>query len=384
MEDAFYDTSWLVHSVRKLTPSFLALLAPTSTDSERSQQTDILSSHAEGFAESISRDRPRYESEEEKEKLGLLRQCKWTQLGQGTSAAAQTPTHYSAGRKRRRDDDTSSRIHGISISLIYEKSTYKFIIYTHTTSLAIASKRNRTAPLSAASVAVEDQTAVLLSKSSPAVLKALLSYLCDKFTPLPDIYSLHLPSRFIQGTLQTYLSAISSSLTTSSSSSSDLTQSQMQDLFIDVISSVKLTITFSAPVAPHLKSLDVAVAPFAVLKAIPEPGLPNNRDHFMGTIANFIWAHTGLKLPVDTEYTATGPATRVDEPEQAKPEPMKISRISTAAYAISCDHRVKFVARAVNAVDGPEQQPQDNCVRVANHELLVAVLDEARRRALLG
>ncbi|KAL6247445.1 hypothetical protein RBB50_005791 [Rhinocladiella similis] len=373
MEDAFYDTSWLVHSVRKLTPSVLALLAPTSTDSERSQQKDILSTHSKAFAESISRDRPRYESEEEKEKLGVLRQCKWTQLG--TTAAAETPVQHKAGRKRRRDDDASSSIHGILISLIYEKSTYRFIVYTNHIH---ASKRNRNATWSFAPTAPEDQSAILLSKSSPTILKALVSYLSDTFA-LHDIYSFQLPSKFIQGTLQNYLSSISSSLATSS----ELTQSKMQDLFIDVISSVRLTISFSAPVAPHLKALDVAVAPYAVLKAIPENGRSNNREHFMDTIANFIWANTGLKLPVDAEYRETGAHVNGFADETAKPEPMKISRISSAAYAISCDHRVKFVARAVNAVDDPEQ-PQDNCVRIANRELLVAMLDEVRRQVLIG
>ncbi|KAK6386197.1 hypothetical protein LTS17_001772 [Exophiala oligosperma] len=383
MEDTYYDTSWLVHSVRKLTPSLLSLFAPTSTDSERSHQTDILTTHASAFSEFIGRDRPRYESEEEKEKLGLLRQCRWTLLGGTSGAAEECPMHYRAGRKRNRDDDATSSVNGIVISLIYEKSTYKFIIYANHIN---ASKRSRTAPSgSFAPTAPENQTAILLSKSSPTILKALMSYVSDKFA-LPDIYSLHLPSKFIQGTLQNYLLTISSSLT---ASASDLMQSKMQDLFIDVISSVRLTISFSAPVAPHLKSLDVAVAPYAVLKAIPEHGRSvDNRKHFMETIANFIWAHTGLKLPVDLEYTRDAVAQHVNngfgEETANKPEPMKISRISNAAYAISCDHRVKFVARAVNAVDDPEQQPQDNCVRVANRDLLVAMLDEARRQALVG
>ena len=59
--------------------------------------------------------------------------------------------------------------------------------------------------------------------------------------------------------------------------------------------------------------------------------------------------------------------------------PMKISRISNAAYAISCDHRIKFVSRPLHSVDDPDQ-PDENCVRRANQELLVAIVEEARRQ----
>ncbi|KAK5260378.1 hypothetical protein LTR40_004260 [Exophiala xenobiotica] len=317
MEDCLYDTSWLIHSLPTLTPSMLTLLAPPSTQQERSQQTSKLSTHAGAFGESLSRGRPRYESEEEKEKLGSLSQCRWTRLERPAPEDGQTQQQH-LSRKRLRDngdDNDSSTSHGVLISLIYERTTYKFIIYT--TPDACSSKRSRT--------------------------------------------------------------ATSSNHTSSNQKTRGSTQSQFQDLFINIISSVRLTIGFSAPVAPHLKSLDIAVAPYAVLKALPENGR-FGIEHFMSTLAGYIWANTGLKIPVLDDRDGLVQSLGGEEADVAKPDaPMKISRISNAAYAISCDHRIKFVSRPVHAVDDPDQ-PDENCVRRANRELLVAIVEEARRQ----
>ncbi|KAK7887369.1 hypothetical protein LTR67_009789 [Exophiala xenobiotica] len=375
MEDCLYDTSWLIHSLPTLTPSMLTLLAPPSTQQERSQQTSKLSTHAGAFGESLSRGRPRYESEEEKEKLGSLSQCRWTRLERPAPEDGQTQQQQ-LSRKRLRDngdDNDSSTSHGVLISLIYERTTYKFIIYT--TPDACSSKRSRTATSSNhTSSNQKSRTAILLSKSSPSLLKSLTTYLSDTFA-LPDIHPLQLSSALIQKTLQDYLSTIYSSLSTARGSM----QSQFQDLFINIISSVRLTIGFSAPVAPHLKSLDIAVAPYAVLKALPENGR-FGIEHFMSTLAGYICANTGLKIPVLDDRDGAVQSLNGEEADVAKPDaPMKISRISNAAYAISCDHRIKFVSRPVHAVDDPDQ-PDENCVRRANRELLVAIVEEARRQ----
>jgi len=366
MEDSLYDTSWLIHSLPTLTPSFLALLAPPSTQQERSERTGKLSTHAGAFGESISQGRPRYESEEEREKLGSLSQCKWTRLER---LAPQEPQTQQLSRKRTRDDgeDDSSTSHGILISLIYERTTYKFIIYT--TPNAVSSKRSRTETSNHAPSNQESWTAILLSKSSPTLLRSLTTYLSDTFA-LADIHPLQLPSALIQKTLQDYLSTIYSSLSTAPGSS----QTQVQDLFINIISSVRLTIGFSAPVAPHLKSLDIAVAPYAVLKALPENGR-FGIEHFMSTLAGYIWTNTGLKIPVLDDRDGVVRSLNCEGADIAKSDaPMKISRISNAAYAISCDHRIKFVSRPVHAVDDPDQ-PAENCVRRANRELLVAIVE---------
>ncbi|KIW59375.1 hypothetical protein PV05_03828, partial [Exophiala xenobiotica] len=371
MEDCLYDTSWLIHSLPALTPSFLALLAPPSTQRERSQLTGDLSTHAGAFGESISQGRPRYESEEERERLGSLSQCKWNRLEGLAPEEGQTQP---LNRKRMRDDgdDDSSTSHGILISLIYERTTYKFIIYT--TPNTISSKRSRTETSNRASSNQESRTAILLSKSSPSLLRSLTTYLSDTFA-LPKIHPLQMPSALIQKTLQNYLSTIYSSLSTAPGS----TQSQVQDLFINIISSVRLTIGFSAPVAPHLKSLDIAVAPYAVLKALPENGR-FGIEHFMSTLAGYIWANTGLKIPVLDDRDNVVQSLKGQEADIAKSDaPMKISRISNAAYAISCDHRIKFVSRPLHSVDDPDQ-PDENCVRRANQELLVAIVEEARRQ----
>ncbi|KIV83791.1 hypothetical protein PV11_05785 [Exophiala sideris] len=370
MENCFYETSWLVHSIPKLTASFAALLTPPSTH-EQVRHRYQLSTHADTFRDTLSHARPHYEYEEEKEKLGVLRQCKWTRLGGDASETAQADY---AGRKRKRADSVmdGSLDQGILISLVYEKTTYRFVLYTTNIN---AAKRSRSLPWAQSCSRSQKPTAVLLSKSSPSVLRSLTNYLYDTFA-VDNIHPLQLPSTFIQGTLQRYLSSIYSSLETASNSQ----QGRVQDTFINVISTVKVHIAFSAPVAPHLKSLEVAIAPYAVLKAMPENG-NSGKDYFMGAISSYIHANTGLILPVADEEEGSDDGRHAIEADSPKPEPpMKISRISNAAYAISCDHRLKFVLRAVDAVHGSDS-PEENCVRRANQEVLDAVVEEAARQA---
>lgn len=370
MDDCFYETSWVVHSIPNLTAPFAALLTRASTH-EQTRHRYQLSTHAESFRNILGQGRSQYEFEEEKEKLGVLKQCKWTRLD--TRPGEPVKADY-AGSKRKRADSVidGPADHGILISLVYEKTTYKFIIYTTNNT---AAKRSRSGPWTQSCPKSHQPTAILLSKSSPCALRSLTNYISDTFA-LDNIHPLHLPSTFIQGTLQRYLSSIYSSLETASSSK----QAMVQDTFINVISTVKVHIAFSAPVAPHLKSLELAIAPYAVLKAMPENG-KSSKEYFMGTISSYIHASTGLILPVLDESAAADPDVQAMEVDSPKPEPpMKISRISNAAYAISCDHRLKFVLRAVDAM--PETEgPEENCVRRANHEVLHAVVEEAARQA---
>ena len=370
MENCFYETSWLVHSIPKLTAPFAALLTPPSTH-EQARHRYQLSTHADTLRDALSQARPHYEFEEEKEKLGVLRQCKWTRLDGDANEAAQSDY---AGRKRKRADSVidGSTDQGILISLVYEKTTYKFVLYTSNNN---AAKRSRSLPWAQSCSRSQKPTAILLSKSSPSALRSLTNYLYDTFA-LDNIRPLQLPSTFIQGTLQRYLSSIYSSLETASTSQ----QARIQDTFINVISTVKVNIAFSAPVAPHLKSLELAIAPYAVLKAMPENG-KSDKEYFMGAISSYIHATTGLILPVIDDREGSDDGRHAMEVDSPQPEPpMKISRISSAAYAISCDHRLKFVLRAVDAVEGSDSTGR-NCVRKANQEVLDAVVEEAARQA---
>ncbi|KIX04145.1 uncharacterized protein Z518_07699 [Rhinocladiella mackenziei CBS 650.93] len=379
MEDSLYDTSWLIHSIPALASSFSSLMtSPVRSQQQEKKHQERLTTHAESFREFLSRDRPRYEHEEEKEKLGGLNKCTWARLQRNVTE--NQPLENQIGRKRKRDarDDMHPLSEGLLVSLVYEKTTYKFIIYTTTTRPG-TSKRNRPANSPLPPRTSAGQVAILLSKSSPFTLKAFINYLSDIFA-LTDIHPLQLSSAFIQSTLHTYLRAIH----TSSSTVPNASERTVHDDFKDIIGTIRITITFSTPVAPSLKSLDVAVAPHVVQKSYMHilqetPG--SNQRFFMGILSGWIMSKTGLRLPI-LHQNDTVVYDREDgdlHPPTSNP-PMKVSRISTAAYAISVDGRLKFVLRAADAVVGPDSEEETNFVRRANEDLLIAILEEARRK----
>jgi hypothetical protein len=312
---------------------------------------------------------------------------------------------------------------GLIISLLYDKTTYKFVVYTTTNRPASnANKRGRQDPpprvlrAATSSTNIETEAAILLSKSSPSALKCLLNYLSDTFAVTADAGPLRFPSTLVQSTLEIYLSTICTV------SLEHLTGDPRENLvlkhtLLGTVNTVKVCLAFSAPVAPNLKSLEVTVSPQMVIESFrraepgkkgPEDALRRGRaplseqigedDHqktpFMGMLALWVWGQTGLHLPVgDERKTDVSKPASEDNLALTEP-PMRLSRISNAAYAMSCDGRLKFVSRALGAAealafdcagvddidyDGDGSFTRDWLAK-ANTTLLAAVVQEARRQ----
>ncbi|EXJ78399.1 hypothetical protein A1O1_08799 [Capronia coronata CBS 617.96] len=510
MDDSLYDTSWLLHHISRLTPSLHDLLTPSLSDQDEDQDEDDqqtqLSAHAEALRASLGQDRPRYEEEEEREKLGGLKQCTWRRLRMWSNDHSPGKRRSVVGRKRKRDDapttstststSTSSDYHGLIISLVYDKATYKFIIYTadlvggedqqaptrpRTRTGGRPSKKDMSRRPTITTTSTTSMTsnsfgngAVLLSKSSPSALKALTRYLADTFALTEPITPLKLPSLLIQTTLERYLTSIAVLLGRRGRATADTRCS----VFESVIGTVRLTVSFAPPVAPSLKSLDVNVPSRTVglLYRRRLDGADQNQDRdqdqargrgdkqqqyqhqhqargrgdqqdqnmsdrptdldFMATLTSWILDRTGLNIDppppptdriIDDNNKENNETSTHDDPSQAGEEdereeseedyqvnqapakksttttqsqpqhpPMRISRISTGAYAISTEGRLKFAWKPVEMVDGITREGEDegggedededdartqNMVRGANHELLKAVLEEAIRQA---
>src|SRR4051794_36740876 len=106
MEDAFYDSSWTVHSIPKLTPSLSKLfVTPSAPRQARDQHRDRLLSHAESFSRNLGKDRPHYAREEENEQLGGLKQCTWTGLDSTRNRDDNSTSQAGKKRKRETRDD---------------------------------------------------------------------------------------------------------------------------------------------------------------------------------------------------------------------------------------------------------------------------------------
>lgn len=411
MDDSLYDTSWILYSLSSLSTSLRSLLSSSSPTSQSPRtRSSALDKHAEGFHNSlVNRERPRYEDEEEREKLGGLRACTWTRLSVGGEEAAPIPK-----QKRKRDDpagddSTITLEPGLLVSLVYDKTTYKFAIFSPKQSGSSGKRRRVSASTgSSRTVNSEDNVAIILAKASPAVFKAFQAYLMETFA-IQDIHTLKLPATFLQSTLANYISSIYTVL-------SQITSEHQLPLDMKaILGTIKLSISFSAPIAPSLKMLDVEVPSESVLTAFNnmdkgkddhnsgsrerrQQSLQHTTQNVLGVLNKWIHERTGLKLPISqdertkdsnsSDHTNAEP-TGLDAatPDTKLEPPMRISRVLSAAYAISTEGRLKFALKSAETCDtgSGESNHQDlnpaaNVVRTANEALLVAAMAEARRQ----
>jgi hypothetical protein len=261
------------------------------------------------------------------------------------------------------------RIHGLSISLFYEKKTYKFVLFTSSSTPVIAGTTSKSST-----------TTILLAKSSPSVLKRFFAYLDHTFS-ISQPSPLKLPSSALQQTLQNYIITVLPLL------DSDLATSQQEDALTSILGTVKVTLSFSAPVAPHLKTLDISIPANTVLAMCKKAHNDKDVDrgppgqYCLDYLACQIHAKTGLKLPL----SGNDNDRELRSIESSKESPIKISRISTASYALSSDSRLKLASKPLDAFASSHDRDDDDgnskrIVSAANLNLLNAVLKEAQRQ----
>ncbi|ETI19480.1 hypothetical protein G647_09314 [Cladophialophora carrionii CBS 160.54] len=391
MKASLYDSSWTVYSIPQITPSLSKLVsAPATTLQAHEKRREQLASHAESFREYLDESRPRHERDDEKTSLGGLKHSLWTRLDNmlDQDEHPHSPVLH-AGKKRPRQqleqENERTQSNALVVCLAYEKETYKFIIYTTSASSARSSKRRRTASPTSQSTSAPstDATAILLAKSSPATLKRFTTYLSDRFS-VDAIRPLSLSSLFLQSSLERYVSTVPSAL----------------------LGQIRLTLPFARPIAPDLKSLEIAVPretteSFTKVRASQQrrsgPRQTRGEKLFMHHLANSILNKTGLSIPVICNVHGGEDSPVVDP--QRDTNPARISKVSTVCFALSAECRLKFERKAVEAAEGvkgvhdegkgedageddtdPDPDGAENCVKRANRELLAALVDEARRQ----
>ncbi|OQU96263.1 hypothetical protein CLAIMM_02370 [Cladophialophora immunda] len=417
MDDALYDALTPVLSIPTLPAALSALVSrpPSGRREDEDKQRERLSSHADAFRRSLSRDRPRYEDEEEREKLGGLRQCAWTRLDNIDAGEEENQRlELRVGKRRKRKvggrgdgggDGEHPQLKGLAVSLIYEKDTFQFVIYTRSLGSDLPKRKRITATTYQRTTESREESAILLSKSSTAALKAFTAYLRDTFA-VAAVYPFEPSSSLMQSTLEKYLGTIRASLPDAGDTSSEA----ILQNFSNIIGKIELTFSFSHPVAKGLKSLHVAVPATSFLTwymptEASRGGHRGRRKTFLGSLAGWIRTKSGLGLPILYEKDGqdnhkegdddsdSDSDNNDDDPRRGKAAPasvmMKISKISTEAYTISAASGVKFKSRAVHAAEvagagadsDRDGEENDNCVRRANKDLLLAFIDYARCEA---
>jgi len=313
MEDELYDTSWTLYFIANTT----ALYRNFASSDQGS-----LNGRARQFRDYISSNRPRYEDEEEQEKIGTLRDCTWSRLGKGNTRTA---------RK------------GIVVSLDYDKTTYKFVFYddVHANFASL--------PL-------------LLAKASASLTKKFASFLSETFDV--SVNPLRLPPSLLQTTLQSYLQNIRSAF--------ELDDSADTLQFLrPALGSLRLTISFSSLVAPHLRTLEVDVPPETTLQLSRSSTASN--ISFLQELARHLYNRTGLKIPV---LSSSEDGQSVIDGEDAV---FRISKIACAAYSLSIDSRIRFMYKAVEGSDKHEL-----VIRKANDGMMGDLIEKATRMGQNG
>lgn len=469
MDNLLYDTSWNLYSISSASVGLRTLLDP-STPANSASDKETLDKHNNAFRQSLGRKRPRYEEQEEKDKIGGLRMCTWSRLHPVTSSSISQPDSEArkqpsirTGQKRKHpagpdredihDDSTPGSTTGVVISILYDKTTYRFVLLTasSTTELPTTKKARtkqttrsspRTRTQETQSSDTEKDTILLLAKCNPATFKALTTYLDTTFAVSEtNICPLKIPAHFLQRTLETYMSSTYEELTTTAVRTHSRGRAPSSSAnFKSIFGTLRMTITFGPPVAPKLKSLDVELPSETVLTALNEPRRSfdsdddNNNNKVTAVVAEWIENRTGLKLPLtssamavahypvssrdddnhgdaekenrrpssqdqqqhdtsEKETTSTDERTTTTTTTESlaapppPPPPMRLSRIMSAAYALSSEGRLKFSAKAMELCEQDQGDDEDgviddqhNMVRKANQTLLQAMLQEAGRQ----
>lgn len=382
MEPALYDTSWHMYRIPKLSASLLKLLAPGQAHQASSKIDEKLSQHGETLRDYLNKERPRYEREEEKAHLGDLKACTWKRF----KGLSQDDNHTNTNKKRKRGDDDEEELQstGLLISLLYEKKVDRFVIYA--TSSSVSSKRSRSRSRSNSTAqnrpaTSPEQNAVLLSRLPPATLKAVINYLSEKFS-IDDIHLCTISSSFIQSSLENYLRATYGKILSTS-----YEQEFGKQIFKSFVGNMKVTIAFSPPVAPKLKSSELTIPPpttlnFCQITHAKAPGQSSTKlEPFLETLGTCVAARTGLLLPIhqqqQQQYRLQRETPDVPGIPEYKPV-MQVSKISMRSYGISSDGRLKFESRVLDVL---EREGDANFISLANQNLLHALVDHVHTAA---
>jgi Kinetochore complex Sim4 subunit Fta1 len=330
MDDGLYDTSFTLYTVTDTSLPYRNLL--------QSHQ-GALHARATRLREHLSC-RPKYEDEEEKEKIGGLRDCTWL--------AIRNP--------QRRSGDAD----GVAVILTYDKAIYKFMLFSNA---------------STARTGTTVEIPLLLAKASATNARLFVSFLAENFHV--TINPLKLPPDFVSSTISSYVSQLHSAF----KSVSDTTS--MVSLLKDTMANLKLSVTANigsangADIAQHLRTIDIDVPAetlYQLFDSAPSQPQTNGSTQpiFLSSLQHHIHQRTGLILPLLLK-DATADAT--DEP------PLKLSRVASLSFALSTEGRLKFNSRAIEAVEAIPglESGENNVVRKANAQLLEALVTEAMK-----
>lgn len=342
LADAFLDTSWTVQyapGTRRRLNSLHDLFDSLNNHDEVSQQLRSLSEDCLEYLLSRNRAEPEDELNDRTEKTGQLREC------------AISPVQRLLPQN---NTNSMQQASGLLIETRYQKTTYQVILLT-----AASAQRDRS-PIS-----------LILFKGNVGFIKNIKNWLDLKFG-LPSSSQLQLPPSLLLQVFSEYLVVLTSSLPQSADHLDALRQAMLKQ----VIGSFKMTVAFTdaegSEVAPQLKTLDFDIPAETVNVLLDKAQKRNERgvSGFLDELTTAIHEKTGLKLPL-----RAGAATTLDKGDITSEPPMKVIKITCAAFAINVEGKIKFSSKPIKNAEviGYESM----VVRKANQQVLDILCREA-------
>ncbi|KAK5091919.1 hypothetical protein LTR24_005696 [Lithohypha guttulata] len=357
LPDVFLDTSWSMQYI----PRIRKLASEPHAASTR--QLQALSAECYQHNQSRGRLEPWDELKDESERTGQLRECHISQIWPHSMAL---------------DVMQERRCLGLSIETRYQKTTYQVLL------LARRSLSIDECPLTA-----------ILYKASQSNVKHIKDWLNYKFG-IPSAGPLQLPQDLLPRMCSSYLTVLTENWTVE-----DNTNVLRQATLKQALGNLKLTIAFSSAtgteIAPKLKTLDLDL-PSETINSLLEKtrqiaGAHDTiRPTFLDELARAIHGKTGLKLPLNGSLSAdagldkrqvTGTREAAQDGKDltiTSEPPLKVTKITCAAFAISIDGKLKFASKPIENAEVVGYQ--EKVVRSAYWQMLDLVRAEAERRGI--
>ncbi|OJJ44407.1 hypothetical protein ASPZODRAFT_18600 [Penicilliopsis zonata CBS 506.65] len=250
------------------------------------------------------------------------------------------------------DEDGQSSISGISIVLEYENAVYKAAL--------LAGRDGQGSRGDNATTALP----LLLTRLPNALRQTVTTFLSATF----DVYCalLRLPPYFLCTGLERYLH----NLTGGSSGPVMDPSSDPRFILEDVVKEMQLTLSFSQPIAPSLKSLNVNVPRESFSQfVLPSTNAPAaSKTPFLTSLGTYLETHLAMKLDLDD---LSGQKTLAHQY-------IRLSKVACSAFVLGTEGRLKLVANLAEDDDDEAALSQKNLrVLSACKELLQAIIDRA-------
>ena len=300
-------------------------------------------------------------------KAGALKSCRWECLP--------TWRHWNEEQSLLEDPDeegpvvTPDQASGLIVILEYETIMYKAALLS--------------GPDGYRDVREEGATylPLLVTRMPNALRQEFISFLSTNFDTRISV--LRLPPQFICAALENYMATLNRPARTG--------QRNADHGFIErIIKETQLTISFSQPISPALRSMDVLL-PRESLGAFYSHGTSNSGSEsteapttpFLTALSEYFNTHLAMPLDISTFQSPTTTKTQ-------QPSHMRLTKVSCGAFVLGSEGRVKFLSNPGRAIlldeeddyleaEDPEdvEEREKRLIWRANEELLRSLVKRA-------